>query len=208
MTISKTQLIGWLESVAAVMEENKDYLSDLDAAIGDADHGANVARGFSEVKSKLPEMADKDIATLMKTVAMTLMSKVGGASGLIYGNFFMRASTVCAGKEELNGDEFAELLETGVNGIIQRGRAELGDKTMLDAWIPAVDALKTTLDNGQSLADALTACADAAQKGMESTIPHQARKGRASYLGERSIGEQDPGATSTYLMLRALSEAV
>ena len=205
-TFSNTQLITWLEKVATVMEENKTYLTDLDAAIGDADHGANVARGFGEVGKKLPELADKDIGTLMKTVAMTLMSKVGGASGLIYGNFFMQASRATAGKESLAPDELVELMEAGINGIVQRGRAELGDKTMLDAWQPALDALKSTLESGQSLAIALQACADGAQQGMESTVPIQARKGRASYLGERSIGHQDPGATSTYLMLKALSE--
>ncbi|MEM7530991.1 MAG: dihydroxyacetone kinase subunit DhaL [Chloroflexota bacterium] len=212
MTISKQQLIQWLQSCAEVLDANKTQLTELDSAIGDADHGTNIARGFGIVAEKAAEVADKDIGTIFKTTSMTLMSKVGGASGMLYGNFFMKASASAnkaANKDdELTASEFVNALEAGLAGIVQRGRAEVGDKTMLDAWTPALEALKSGVAVGQSLDEAMASAVDAAKTGMQATIPMQAKKGRASYLGERSIGHQDPGATSTYLMLKALSDTI
>lgn len=208
MTLTKTHIITWLERAALILDENKAYLTELDSPIGDADHGANIARGFKAIAEKLPTVADKDIGAILKMVAMTLMSAVGGASGLLYGNFFMKASTIANGKEELTPEDAIALFTAGRDGIIQRGRAEVGDKTMIDAWTPAIDALADAVSNNQTLKEALQATADAAEGGMKATTPLQARKGRASYLGERSIGHQDPGATSTYLLLNELAQVV
>ncbi|MFN2166898.1 MAG: dihydroxyacetone kinase subunit DhaL [Anaerolineae bacterium] len=207
-TVTTAQMIDWLQRAAVVLTENKDYLTELDAAIGDADHGANISRGFNAVVEKINGAPPADIGALCKITAMTLMSTVGGASGMLYGNFFLRAAMGVQGKAELTPAELQSLLDTGMNGIIQRGRAEPSDKTMIDAWMPAVAALGVSLDSDGGLAPSLQACADAAEEGMKATIPMQARKGRASYLGERSIGHQDPGATSTYLILQALHDAV
>jgi dihydroxyacetone kinase-like protein len=206
--VTKDQIVKWLENSAAVLTENKDYLTQLDSAIGDADHGTNMARGFKKVIEKLPSVADKDIGNILKTTGMTLISSVGGASGPLYGTFFMRSGMAMAAKEELNDEDLLKLLESGVEGIVQRGRAQLEDKTMIDAWYPALEALRTAVENGSSTVDVLKAGVAGAEKGMKATIPLQARKGRASYLGERSIGHQDPGATSSYLMLNALLETV
>ena len=208
MTLTKTHIITWLEQSAQVFDENKVYLTELDSPIGDADHGSNIARGFKVVVEKLPTVADKEIGAIFKLMAMTLMYAVGGASGMLYGNFFMKAAAVANGKDELTHAEVVAVFVAGTDGIIQRGRAEVGDKTMIDAWNPALDALQNAVDNGQSLTAALQATAAAAEAGMKATIPLQARKGRASYLGERSIGHQDPGATSTYLLLNELAKAV
>lgn len=204
MTVRKVQIVNWLEDAATLLEQNKGYLTELDSAIGDADHGTNIARGFQAVVTKLPTVADKDIGGILKMVAMTLMSTVGGASGLLYGNFFMKTAALANGKQELSGSELLHLLEEGAAAIVQRGRAELEDKTMVDAWTPAVQALKLALAEGQALPAAMQACVVAAEQGMQATIPMQARKGRASYLGARSIGHQDPGATSTVMLLQAL----
>lgn len=208
MTVTNSQIVVWLQNAAVVLEENKVYLTELDAPIGDSDHGVNIARGFGAVAEKLPGMADQDIGSILKMTAMTLMSKVGGASGMLYGNFFLRAAMGANGKESLSADDLAQLLEAGVGGIVQRGRAVVGDKTMIDAWTPALAAFQTALADGQEIPAAMRACVDAAEQGMKDTIPLQARKGRASYLGERSIGHQDPGATSTYMILNALLESI
>lgn len=208
MVVTKARLIRWLEKCAVALNENKAYLTELDSSIGDADHGVNLARGFSHIVQQLPGLIGGDIGALMKGAAMTMMSAVGGASGILYGAFFMRAATVTSGKESLTPAELEQMLKIGREGIVQRGRAEAGDKTMVDAWTPALTALSAALNQGSSLLDALAACKDAARSGMEATIPMQARKGRASYLGERSIGHQDPGATSTYLILNALYESL
>lgn len=208
MSITQAQLTQWLAKCAAVLEANKAYLTELDSPIGDADHGANIARGFAAIVAKLPTVADKDIGQLLKMTGMTLMSAVGGASGLLYGNFFLKAATLANNKTELTAAELVQLLEAGQDGIVQRGRAVLGDKTMIDAWTPAINALREAVTAGQPLPVALAAAAAAAENGMKSTIPLQARKGRASYLGERSIGHQDPGATSTHLILQTLLDTV
>ena len=206
--VTKAQIVKWLEATAAVLNENKAYLTELDSAIGDADHGSNMDRGFKKVMEKLPTMTDKDIGNIMKTTGMTLISSVGGASGPLYGTFFMRSGMATASKEELSDDDLYKMLKAGVDGIVQRGRAQLEDKTMFDAWSPALDALQGAIADGQDVVGALETAVSAAEEGMKATIPLQAKKGRASYLGERSIGHQDPGATSSYLMLNALLDAV
>lgn len=207
-TVTKEQIVRWLELTAEVLKENKSYLTDLDAAIGDADHGTNMDRGFTKVAEKLPGVADKDIGNIMKTVGMTLISSVGGASGPLYGTFFMRGGMAVDAKEELSDADLVAMLQGAVNGVKERGRAQLGDKTMIDALLPAVAALQEGVDNGKDATGAMADAVAAAEQGMKDTIPLQARKGRASYLGERSIGHQDPGATSSYLILNALLAAL
>ena len=206
MTVTKDQIIQWLEKTAAVLRENKEYLTELDAAIGDADHGINMDRGFRKVMEKLPTVADKDIGNILKTTGMTLISSVGGAAGPLYGTFYLRSGMAVPAKEELGNDDLVKMLQAGVDGIVQRGRPVLEDKTMFDTWDPAVKALKVSLADGDDQVAAMRAAVSAGKQGMIDTIPLQARKGRASYLGERSIGHQDPGATSSYLILNALLE--
>lgn len=208
MAVTKDQVGQWLERLAKVYSENKTYLTELDSAIGDADHGINMDRGFRFVLEKLSSMTDADIEKLLKTTGMTLMAKVGGASGPLYGGFFTDAAKAVAGKDTLENEDLVSMIEAGVASIVRRGRTELGDKTMIDAWTPALAALRTAVEKRQDTAMALEAAVDAAEQGVQDTIPMQARKGRASYLGERSIGHQDPGATSTWLMLKTLCEVV
>lgn len=206
MGISRDGILEWIKTYANVVAENRAYLTELDSAIGDADHGINMDRGFKAVMQKMPEMADKDIGTVFKTIGMTLLSTVGGAGGPLYGTLFLRAGMTTTGKMELTLEEWTEVLENALNGVVSRGKAEIGDKTMVDALTPALNALKKSIENGASLTAALTASTSAAEKGMKDTIPLVARKGRASYLGERSAGHQDPGATSSYLLLKAASD--
>jgi phosphoenolpyruvate---glycerone phosphotransferase subunit DhaL len=206
MSITRDDTLNWVKAVATVIGENSAYLTQLDAAIGDADHGANMERGFKAVMNKLPEISDKDIGTIFKTVGMTLISTVGGAGGPLYGTFFLQAGMKTAGKMELNLVDWTEALEAALSGVIMRGKAELGDKTMVDALTPAVAALKQSIADKQSIHKALELSADAARQGMEGTIPLVARKGRASYLGERSAGHQDPGSTSSFLILKAAAD--
>lgn len=206
MPVYRDDVVAWIKAVAGMIAENSSYLTELDSAIGDADHGANMDRGFKAVANKLPEMSDKDIGTIFKTVGMTLLSTVGGAGGPLYGTWFLQAGLKTAGKTELTLADWTEALEAALSGIVMRGKAELGDKTMVDALTPAVNALKQAIQDNQPLNTALELSASSARKGMEATIPLVARKGRASYLGERSAGHQDPGATSTYLMLNVAAE--
>lgn len=206
--ISKAQIVTWLTNCSAVYAENRDMLTELDAAIGDADHGLNMERGFGEVAAKLPTVADKDLANIFKVTGMSLLSKVGGASGPLYGTFFIRAATKSAAKESLTLTEFIDALQAGVDGVVGRGKAEPGDKTMCDAWWEVIAAGQSALESGSEIGAALESMAQAAASGVEKTIPMQARKGRASYLGERSIGHPDPGATSTKLMIETLSKVV
>lgn len=206
--ITKDQIVRWLEKTAAVLQANRSYLTDLDSAIGDADHGTNMDRGFKKVMEKLPTVSDKDVGNILKTTGMTLISSVGGASGPLYGTFFMRSGMAMAAKEELSDEDLFNLLQAGVEGILQRGRPNLEDKTMYDAWAPALEAMQGAMAAGKETVEVLETAVAAAEQGMKNTIPLQARKGRASYLGERSIGHQDPGATSSYLMLNALLETV
>lgn len=215
MSVTRDQALEWIKAVATVLNENRDYLTQLDAAIGDADHGANMDRGFRRVIEKMPEFADKDIGTVFKSVGMNLLSTVGGAGGPLYGTFFLQMGMKSAGKMELNLDDWTIALEAGVAGVLMRGKAEPGDKTMVDALTPALNSLKASLqehptnETATAAADfqnALRLSAAAAKEGMLATIPWVARKGRASYLGERSAGHQDPGATSTYLILQAAAD--
>ena len=206
MTISRDAVVAWIEAYAAALKANKDYLTQLDSAIGDADHGTNMDRGFSAVLTKLPGVADKDIGSVLKTVGMTLVSTVGGAGGPLYGTFFMQMGTTTTGKMELTLADWTAALGAAVGGVIMRGKANLGDKTMVDALSPALEALKAAAAEGASLPEALRRSAQAAEQGMLATIPLVARKGRASYLGERSAGHQDPGATSSQLLLKTAAD--
>ncbi len=208
MVITKTHILDWLRKSADVLNKEKELLTDLDSAIGDADHGTNMVRGFDAVLKKLPTVEDKDIGTILKTTGMTLMSSVGGASGPLYGTFFMQAGMTAASKESLSQNDLLQTFDSSLAGLVHRGRAQVGDKTMVDAWTPAVEALKLATDGEQELIVALQVCVSAAEEGMKATIPLQAKKGRASYLGQRSVGHQDPGATSTYLILNALLATV
>jgi dihydroxyacetone kinase-like protein len=205
MPITTADVLKSLHEMADVIHENRQYLTDLDAAIGDADHGINMDRGFQTVLKKLPGVEDKDAGTILKTTGMALVSSVGGAGGPLYGTAFMQAGTAVAGKYELEGEDVLAALDGALKGVIMRGKANLGDKTMVDALTPAVNALREALENGADAASALERAAQAAEKGMTETIPMLAKKGRASYLGERSIGHQDPGATSSYLLLRTMA---
>lgn len=206
MTISRQDVLNWISAVAAVLEENRDYLTRLDSAIGDADHGMNMSRGFQAVMAKLPTISDKDIGTIFKTVGMTLVSTVGGAAGPLYGTFFMQAGSASIGKQELTVADWSAALESAIAGVVMRGKAVLGDKTMVDSLTPALEALKAAIAEQQPLTTALERSAQAAEQGMLATIPLVARKGRASYLGERSAGHQDPGATSSYLILKSAAQ--
>lgn len=206
MSINREEALEWIKACAGILSENRDYLTQLDAAIGDADHGANMDRGFKAVMGKIPEMSDKDIGTIFKTVGMTLLSTVGGAGGPLYGTFFIQAGMKTAGKMELSLEDWTSAMDAALSGIVMRGKAELGDKTMVDALTPALNALKQAMTDDLPLNQALKNSAEAAREGMVGTIPLVARKGRASYLGERSAGHQDPGATSSYLILKTAAD--
>jgi dihydroxyacetone kinase-like protein len=201
MAITRDEVLSWLKAYIQVIAENMEYLTELDSAIGDADHGANMNRGFQAVLAKMPSMEDKDVGTIFKTVGMTLLSTVGGAGGPLYGTFFIQAGNKLAGKMELTLADWAAAVETATNGVINRGKASVGDKTMIDALTPAVEALNEAVKQHLSISEGLMQSAEAAENGMKATIPLVARKGRASYLGERSAGHQDPGATSSFLLL-------
>jgi dihydroxyacetone kinase-like protein len=200
--------LRWLERIADVLHENAAYLTQLDSPIGDADHGVNMDRGFKAVRDKFPSMAEMDISTQLKTVGMTLVSTVGGASGPLYGTAFLRAGTTVAGKAELDTADIVAMLEAFLGGIVARGKAHEGEKTTVDALTPAVNAAKQALAEGVTAKELALRAAQAAEEGMKATIPLLATKGRASYLGERSIGHQDPGATSSWLILRSLAETL
>ncbi len=205
-TISLDQLVEWLHQFSTLVNENKGYLTELDSAIGDADHGSNMSRGMTAVLDQLPAEGPAD--AMFKKVGMTLVSSVGGASGPLYGTFFMRLAPALGSSDVVPAASLATALRAGLNGVVSRGKAELGDKTMIDAMSPAVDAIEGSLSSGESLAEATRAGAEAARGGREATIPLVARKGRASYLGERSKGHQDPGATSTTYLFEALAASL
>jgi len=207
MSLGHDDILRWIRAFAAEVEANKEQLTQLDSAIGDGDHGINMQRGMSAVLVKVDATGEEsDIGALLKTVGMTLVSTVGGAGGPLYGTLFMQMGMAVSGKEELSPDDWAAALEAAVTGVQARGKAEPGDKTMIDALIPGRDALKAALAEGATFEDALRQSADAADQGMRDTVPLVARKGRASYLGERSAGHQDPGATSSHLLLEAAAE--
>ncbi len=203
----KSKVIEILHAIAAVLEENKEYLTDLDNVIGDGDHGINMARGFLEVEKQADSFEQKDIGTILKTVGMTLVSKVGGSSGPLYGTAFMKMGVTIGARDDIDMKDFLQALEAGIDGIRARGRSTTGEKTMLDAMVPALDAMKEQQSQGADTLQVLSAGVAAAHEGVEATKPMIATKGRASYLGERSIGHQDPGATSFTLMLEQVLAA-
>jgi dihydroxyacetone kinase-like protein len=196
---------AWIEEFARLISVNKEMLTELDSAIGDADHGINMDRGMTAV---LKALDDDTPAALLKRTGMTIVSTVGGASGPLYGTAFLRMATAAGDASEIDAQGYATMLRAGLDGVIARGKAEIGDKTMVDALAPAVDALDTAIAGGAPLEAALQAALQAAQKGQDGTIPMVARKGRASYLGERSAGHQDPGATSVTLLITAAATAL
>ena len=197
----------WLQAAAASLHEQRDYLTQLDAAIGDADHGTNMDRGFTAVIEKL-EGLEAPPGRLLITAGGTLVSTVGGASGPLWGTALRRAGRALGDAPEFEGPELSSAFEAALEGVVELGAAQEGDKTMVDALAPAVRALRERLDDGSTVAEALAAARTACEDGMRATVPLQASKGRASYLGERSIGHQDPGATSTALIVAALEQSV
>jgi dihydroxyacetone kinase-like protein len=198
----------WVTLSAEAIESHRTELTTLDRSIGDGDHGENMERGFTAVLAKLPDVADDAApADLLKLVATTLISTVGGASGPLFGTAYLKGSAAVSGVDDLDGAARVSFLTAARDGIVLRGKAEVGDKTMIDAWTPAVDAATAALAAGSSEREILVAAAEAAQAGAESTDALVARKGRASYLGERAIGHRDPGAVSSVLLLRAAVEA-
>ena len=200
-SLSVADLATWVRRSAALIAEHAEELTDLDAAIGDADHGTNMKRGLAAAAEAVQAGSFASADTLLKKVGTTLVSTVGGASGPLYGTFFLRAGGAVAGLEVLDAQALASALEAGVGGVAARGRATTGEKTMLDAWSPALEALRAQPDD-------LAAAVRAAAEGREATKPMVATKGRASYLGERSAGHIDPGAASTVLLLTALDDVV
>jgi dihydroxyacetone kinase-like protein len=200
-------VIAWVREFARVIGENAQRLTDLDAAIGDADHGINMDRGMTAVLGALDEATPADMSALCKQVGMTLVKSVGGASGPLYGTFFLRMAGALDAGERVDSADFAKALRAGVEGVVQRGRAEAGDKTMFDALAPALVALDAALASGGGLAAALADATVAAEKGRDATESMVARKGRASYLGQRSVGHLDPGATSAAMLIAASASA-
>ena len=205
MSITTEDIVRWLTLLAQTLHENRDYLTQLDSAIGDADHGINMDRGFKAVLDKMSIVEGMDIGSILKTVGTTLVSTVGGASGPLYGTAFLRAGMATSGKHELDEADVIGMLEAALEGIKARGKAQPGEKTMVDALTPALMAAKEAEAQNLDLAQILQRASDAAEAGMQSTIPMLATKGRASYLGERSVGHQDPGATSSWLILKTLA---
>ncbi|HEV8653740.1 MAG TPA: dihydroxyacetone kinase subunit DhaL [Actinomycetes bacterium] len=205
---SSEQAVAWVKATAAVVEQHEQELTRLDAAIGDGDHGTNMARGFRAVLQRLEGLSEPDMGSLFKAVSMALIGKVGGASGPLYGSFYLGMGRELGDAAEVEDDRLAAGLRAGYDAVVARGKAQLEDKTMLDAWHPALEALDAALADGKELGGSLDAAEVAAKDGVAATIPLVARKGRASYLGERSRNHQDPGATSTHLIVKALADVV
>lgn len=208
MSISGIQVISILNKITSVIEENKSFLSELDAAIGDGDHGINMNKGFNAVREKLKDDNGFDIGEILKKTGITLVSNVGGASGPLYGTAFMKAAIEVNGKENIDIEDYIKILEAALGGVMMRGKAQRGEKTMIDAIAPAIDAMKDALKAGLSSINILKASKDAAMQGLEYTKTIIATKGRASYLGQRSIGHPDAGATSSYLILNTIYDEV
>ena len=207
-TITTSQMLQALESLCDTIEDEKEYLSELDGAIGDGDHGVNMAKCFREVKNKLAASSAEDVGALFKEVGMVVLNSVGGAMGALYGTFFLKLSQESAGKAEVNLSDLVAMFQTGEQGILDLGKANLGDKTLIDTLSPAVRAIEAAEKEGKTLAGALADFEQAAKQGMESTKGMLAKMGRASRLGERTIGHQDAGATSCYFILRSLASSV
>jgi phosphoenolpyruvate---glycerone phosphotransferase subunit DhaL len=207
--VRTTTIHAWMTTIAESVKDRRDYLTQLDAAIGDGDHGVNMDRGFEAVgKALAAQDGSLSPGKLLTLAGKTLVSTVGGASGPLWGTAFRRAGRALGDRQELDGRDLVVALRAALDGVVELGAAQPGDKTMVDALGPAVDALEAALDSGESLEAALAAATGAAESGAKATVPLQARKGRASYLGERSIGHQDPGATSAALIMAALQRAV
>jgi len=204
-SIGHEDVVRWIRRFAEVIAEQRVELVRLDTAIGDGDHGTNMDRGMRKALEKLDGIEGDDIGTALKAVGMALVSSVGGAAGPLYGTMFLQMGTATAGRETLDLEGWTAAVEAGIKGVQARGKAEPGDKTMVDALLPALEALR---GEAGDIRDALRRSADAAEEGMKGTIPLEARKGRASYLGPRSVGHQDPGATSSYLLLRTAAESL
>ena len=207
-SITVADLSAWMHEFANQVGDQRELLTQLDSAIGDADHGANMVRGMGAAVAAVDGQAGDTAAGLLKRVGMTLVSTVGGASGPLYGTFFLRMATAAGDVDALDAEAFGKALRAGLDGVVHRGKAEAGDKTMFDALAPAVDAFDVALAAGADLGAALRAAAGAAAAGRDATVPLVARKGRASYLGERSAGHQDPGATSAALLVASAATAL
>jgi phosphoenolpyruvate---glycerone phosphotransferase subunit DhaL len=203
-TVDYAAMVAWLHRFAAVIDEHRGELVRLDTAIGDGDHGTNMDRGMRKAVEKVDALEGGDIGALLKAVGMALVSSVGGAAGPLYGTLFLQMGTATAGATDIDAAGFASALDAGVKGVQARGKAQAGDKTMVDALLPAAAALREAQSAG--VAEAVQRATAAAEEGMKATIPMEARKGRASYLGPRSVGHQDPGATSSYLLLRSAAD--
>jgi phosphoenolpyruvate---glycerone phosphotransferase subunit DhaL len=206
LSITSTTVRDWIQAYAGEIAEHRAELVKLDTAIGDGDHGTNMDRGMRKAVEKIDATEDEDIGALMKAVGMALVSSVGGAAGPLYGTLFLQLGMASAGRDELDLAGWTEALGAAVDGLKARGKAEPGDKTMIDALVPAVESLRAAVEDGSDLAEALRRSADAAGEGVKATIPMEARRGRASYLGPRSVGHQDPGATSAHLLLQTAAE--
>lgn len=205
--INRDAVIEWLQELGRVYNDQSSLLTELDAAIGDADHGSNMNRGFSAISDALPELREKNIHTLLKDISMILIKTVGGSSGPLFGTFFLRmAHAIDQEDASINSGQLVAMFAAGLAGVQERGKANPNDKTMIDTLFPAVEAMQNALDSGHSIPFILESGEAAAEKGMKSTITMLAKKGRASYLGERSVGHQDPGATSAYLMVKAAAD--
>ena len=206
---SVAQAVAWVRRTADVIEQHAANLTRLDSAIGDGDHGTNMNRGFKAAVQRLDGLeGDQDFGSVFKAIGMALIGKVGGASGPLYGSLFLGMGKELGSETEVEDERLAAALRAGYDSVVARGKAQLEDKTMLDAWHPALEALDADLAEGKELGPALDEAAEAAAAGMKATIPMIARKGRASYLGERSRDHQDPGATSTHLILQTLADVV
>jgi dihydroxyacetone kinase-like protein len=207
MAVRRDDVLRWLDASQKVFAANRQYLTELDSAVGDGDFGISLDRGFTAVQTELGANPPADLRTVFQNAATVLIRTMGGTSGPLLGTFFLRAGAACAGKSELAPADVVAVFQAGVDGIQQRGKGALGDKTMLDALIPAVDAMRGALEGENALAEILDRGAAAAEAGMQATKTMQARKGRASYLGDRSVGHQDAGATGAHLLLRAAADA-
>lgn len=206
--VNQQKVIEILRNIGETIEKEKLFLTELDNVIGDGDHGINLSRGFQEVEKKLDTLADKDIGTILKAVGMTLVSTVGGASGPLYGTAFMKAGQLMAGKDAVDINDFVEILRVSIEGVKMRGKSTTGEKTMLDAMVPALAAMEGALKAAKDPKEILLEGVEAAEDGVAYTKTIIATKGRASYLGERSIGHQDPGATSFTLMLSVIAKSL
>ena len=206
MAVSTQDVLRWLAASQKVFAENRQRLTEMDQAVGDGDFGISLDRGFTAVQAELSANPPADIRTACSNVATVLIKTMGGSSGPLLGTFFLRAGGTCAGKSELGAADVVAMFQAGVEGLQQRGKAERGDKTMMDAWFPAVDAMRSAQEAGGGLAEVLDRGTAAAEAGAQATIAMQARKGRGSYLGERSVGHPDPGAIAVHLLLKAAAD--